>query len=58
MTKSKTSAQSIVAPSMVVMHLIKGAQFLNADLILLSPTIYYLQNCILVKCKHHFNQED
>ena len=30
MTKSKSSASSIVVPSIFVMHLMIGAQFLNA----------------------------
>ena len=30
MTKSKSSASSIVVPSIFVIHLVNGAQFLNA----------------------------
>ena len=30
MTKSKSSASSIVVPSIFVVHLVNGAQFLNA----------------------------
>ena len=30
MTKSKSSASSIVVPSFFVIHLVNGAQFLNA----------------------------
>ena len=31
MTKSKSSASSIVIPSIFVIHLVNGAQFLNAS---------------------------
>ena len=33
MTKSKSSASSIVVPSIFVIHLVNGAQFLNATCI-------------------------
>ena len=33
MTKSKSSASPIVAPSIFVIHLVNGAQFLNATCI-------------------------
>ena len=43
MTKSKSSASSIVVPSIFVIHLVNGAQFLNntgvsgADVTVISP---------------------
>ena len=39
MTKSKSSATSIVVPSIFVIHLENGVQFLNATLCPLSPII-------------------
>ena len=34
MTKSKSSASSIFVPSIFVIHLVNGAQFLNATCVL------------------------
>ena len=39
MTKFKSSASSIVVPSIFVIHIMKGAQFLNATSAPLSPVI-------------------
>ena len=39
MTKSKSLALSIVVPSTFVIHLVNGAQFLNATPYALSPII-------------------
>ena len=39
MTKSNSSASSIVVPSIFVIHIMKGAQFLNATSAPLSPVI-------------------
>ena len=36
MTKSISSASSIVAPTIFVIHLVNGAQFLNATCVALS----------------------
>ena len=48
MTKSKSSASSIVVPSIFVIHLMNGAQFLNANLVArLQPVIVILPFTIM-----------
>ena len=42
MTKSKSSASSIVIPSIFVLHLVNGAQFLNAIYVSWCPIIEIL----------------
>ena len=39
MTKAKSSATSIVVPSIFVIHLVNGAQFLNATCIVGAAVI-------------------
>ena len=39
MTKSKSSASSIAVPSIFVIHLINGAQFLNVTCVTSCPII-------------------
>ena len=47
MTKSKSSASSIVVPSTFMMHLTSGAQFSNAALVPLFPTTVILPPTIM-----------
>ena len=55
MTKSKSSASSIVVSSIVVIHLMNGAQFLNATCVARAAvTVYHL----LLKLKHLCNHKD
>ena len=42
MTKSKFSASSIVVPSIFVIYLVNGAQFLNANCITECPIVVIL----------------
>ena len=42
MTKYKSSTSSIVAPSIFFMHLVNGAQFLNASCVAWYPIIVIL----------------
>ena len=49
MNKSKSLASSIFAPSISVVHLVNGAQFLNAAQAAMFPAIAIL---LLLKCKH------
>ena len=39
MTKSKASASSIVVPSIIVIHLVNGGQFLNVTWVTWCPVI-------------------
>ena len=38
MTKSKSSASSVVVPSIFVIHVVNGAQFLNANCVVGAAT--------------------
>ena len=59
MTKSKFSASFIVAPSIFVIHLVSGAEFLNATCATWCPIIVIIViNYLLLKCKHRCNQKD
>ena len=54
-TKFKFSASSIGVSSIFVIHLMNGAQFLNANRATVPPAIAYY---LLLKCKHHCSYKD
>ena len=54
-TKSKSSASSIVVPSIFVIHLVSVAKFLNASFVASNPIIVIH---LLLKYKHRYNHKD
>ena len=56
MTKSKSSASSIVVPPTCVIHLMNGAQFLDPTGVGLLYTVVTLS--VLLKYKHYYNHKD
>ena len=56
MTNSKSSASYTVAPSIFVIHLVNGAQFLNDTAV--SGVVVPKQYHLLLKCKHRSNHKD
>ena len=59
MTKFKSLASTIVVPSNFVVHLINGAQFLNAaGLALLCAVVMTSHLTKMLKCKHSCNYKD
>ena len=55
MAKSKSSASSIVVPSIFAIHLVNGAQFFNDNCVAVAAVTLI---SLLLKCKHRCNHKD